>query len=606
MQKLHTSKIIILLLLTLVLVACQRDQGQITHEGKDIINWRSEWNDQVLGEAKKNHKLILLNLEASWCHWCHVMKQETYQNQEIADLINKEFIAVRVDQDTNSYLSNRYKDYGWPATIMFDSNGREIIKRAGFIEPSLMLQLLKRVVANPSPEEDYSKEIVYASSTSLDKQTKKKLEDNFWNSLDLKLGALKIGQKFIDRDSLEYALLLSKEENLDANYKKQSLQSIQVTLHNALDIMDDVWGGFYQYSTYGDWKHPHYEKLTEVQAEYLRIYSLAQLYYPSPEYLQAIKSTINYMNLFLRDKSGAYYSSQDADLKAGIKANDYYALKNLERRAQGLPRIDKTIYASKNGLMIEALAYAYKATGETRFLAQAIKAANSINKTLLVHNQQAYKHSSTDSQIYLADNLNMAKALLSLYEVTADRTWLNQAIAVGIYIFKNFQDQEHPGYLSTSKAARRANQRLDSILKPTPVLAENIKLARFFNLLKHYSGNQKFGEEALRTMQYLGSHDVAFETLSEPGILIVDIEMNKDPVHFTIVGSKRDKIASKLFKRALSYPSSYARIEWYDPQESRLLNHDVEYPKMAQAAAFSCINHACSLPIYDPEELFSL
>jgi len=78
------------------------------------------------------------------------MDKETYSNPAIQKLINETFLAIGVDQDSRPDISNRYEDYGWPATIIFDSNGNEIVKRRGFIPPEQMESMLKAVIADPT------------------------------------------------------------------------------------------------------------------------------------------------------------------------------------------------------------------------------------------------------------------------------------------------------------------------------------------------------------------------------------------------------------------------------------------------------------------------
>src|SRR5688572_17531083 len=98
------------------------------------LDWQP-WSPEIFERAKKENKLLVLDLEAIWCHWCHVMEEKTYANPEVAKILTEKFLLIRVDQDSRPDLSKRYADYGWPATIFFDGNGRELAKRAGFIAP---------------------------------------------------------------------------------------------------------------------------------------------------------------------------------------------------------------------------------------------------------------------------------------------------------------------------------------------------------------------------------------------------------------------------------------------------------------------------------------
>src|SRR5438105_2809696 len=89
---------------------------------KNGIHWEP-WSQEIFARAKKENKFVLLDVEAVWCHWCHVMDEQTYSDPEVARLLNDKYIAVRVDQDSRPDLSSRYEDYGWPATVVFDAKG---------------------------------------------------------------------------------------------------------------------------------------------------------------------------------------------------------------------------------------------------------------------------------------------------------------------------------------------------------------------------------------------------------------------------------------------------------------------------------------------------
>src|SRR2546430_13534532 len=101
------------------------------------IAWQP-WSDAAFEQARREKKFVMLDLEAVWCHWCHVMDETTYQDETVKRLMAERYIAVRVDQDSRPDLSNRYEDYGWPATIVFGPDGGEIVKRRGYLVPGQM------------------------------------------------------------------------------------------------------------------------------------------------------------------------------------------------------------------------------------------------------------------------------------------------------------------------------------------------------------------------------------------------------------------------------------------------------------------------------------
>src|SRR3984957_19873744 len=109
------------------------------------------WNDDVFRQARTQQRFVLLDLEAIWCHWCHVMDETTYQDRDVGGLIAQKYIAVRVDQDSDPALAARYQDYGWPATIVLAADGSEIVKRRGYLPPAAMAALLAAIIKDPSP-----------------------------------------------------------------------------------------------------------------------------------------------------------------------------------------------------------------------------------------------------------------------------------------------------------------------------------------------------------------------------------------------------------------------------------------------------------------------
>src|SRR3954464_7392058 len=143
----------------------------------DEIKW-VQWKDDIFTQAKAENRLVLLDLGAVWCHWCHVMDEITYGDADVARIIGKHFIAVRVDQDSRPDLSNRYEDYGWPATILFSSVGGEIAKRSGYIPPKPMASMLQAFVEDPTPGPSVQPEAgpVASEGTRLSNEQREQME----------------------------------------------------------------------------------------------------------------------------------------------------------------------------------------------------------------------------------------------------------------------------------------------------------------------------------------------------------------------------------------------------------------------------------------------
>lgn len=554
--------------------------------GKSLIQWLDS-DQQAFRLAREQNKPVLLYLEAVWCHWCHVIDQQTYGDPAVARLVNDSFIPLRIDQDSRPDLANRYRDYGWPATIFFTPDGIDMVKRQGFIAPEPFARLLQAIIDDPSPEAAAALVQGEAATASSD------LPDDLRSELlrrhlarhDPILGGLNKGTKSLDRDSVEYDLVLAADGDSDAGIRARR------TLDGALALIDPVWGGVYQYSTFQDWKHPHFEKLTTIQGEYLRIYALAWAQFSDPRYLQAAHSIQGYIATFLTDSSGGFYASQDSDLVQGQKASGYFALDNEQRRALGVPKVDTQLYARETGSVIEALATLYEFERDPKILATLHQAA-SWASTARGLGKGGFRHGEIDSAgPYLGDSLAMGRAFLALYKATANRSWLQQASDAADFIDANFR---YPtgGFASAVAAG--------AVIQPVPQIDENISTARFVNLLGQIQGSERHQAMGKQAMLYLSQQGVAARRITEPGILLVDHELNHDPLHLTVIGSKDDPVARQLFQATLDQPGWYKRAEWWDQSEGKLPNPDVSYPPLKRPAAFVCTDNRCSLPIYQP------
>ncbi len=153
------------------------------------VKWQ-DWSNDIFQKAQAEHKFVLLDLEAIWCHWCHVMDEKTYSQPEVRALLNDKFITVKVDQDSRPDLSNRYGDYGWPATVVFNSTGKEAEIRQGFIPPKEMMAMLNDVVKHPNVQKTkIEKPTTFSKEGSLTPALRKELEKAHADGYDTKDGA---------------------------------------------------------------------------------------------------------------------------------------------------------------------------------------------------------------------------------------------------------------------------------------------------------------------------------------------------------------------------------------------------------------------------------
>ena len=549
------------------------------------------WSDAVFSQAKHEKRFVLLDLEAVWCHWCHVMDVTTYRDPKVQALLQSKYLTVRVDQDSRPDLSNRYEDYGWPATVVFDGAGHEIVKRQGYLTPAEMASMLQAIIDDPTPgpSVQVEKEIAFAENPLLANSLRAQLEKDYLAGYDAKQGSWGTDQKYLDVDSVELAI--DRAAHGDAHAETMAKQ----TLDAQLQLLDPVWGGVYQYSTDGVWSKPHFEKIMSVQAENLRIYAEAYAQWHDPKYLRAAQAIQQFLTTFLTSPDGAFYTSQDADVVERQHSANYFALNDQERRKRGIPRVDTHIYARENGWAITALASLYEVTADRKALEQAVRAADWVTQHRALP-AGGFLHGAKDAGgPFLGDSIAMTRAYLTLYRVTADRKWLKDATASMGYIDRTFRSARGAGLVSSSSATDHAYQ-------PHPQRDENVAVARAANLLFHATGDAKYRTISDVAMRYLAAPPLATR-LPVASVLLADYEVTRSPLHLTVVGPKDDPAAKVLFQAALQYPSFYKRLEWWDTREGKLPNPDVRYPSVSRAAAYVCTERTCSAPIFRAEEV---
>ena len=557
------------------------------------VRWHTS-SDEAFALARREHRLVILDLEAVWCHWCHVMERETYANPDVRKVLNESYVALKIDQDANPDISARYGDWGWPATIVFAADGSEIVKRRGYIEPQRMLSMLKAIVADPSPGPsvvDVSP-VVAGSTSALTEAQRKKLTDDFLSFYDAKNGGWGDGQRYVDAQAMELAIAIA--QGGDAGAPTMARQ----TLDANINLLDPVWGGVYQYSVESDWKSPHFEKIMSFQADDLRLYALAYANWHEPKYLDSTQAIQRYLTNFLLSPDGAFYVSQDADLSHEVDGHVYYALDDAARRKLGLPRIDRHLYTRENGWAIAALCRVHDILGDAQALATAERAA----RWVLIHRALpggGFRHDEKDrTGPYLADNIAMVQALLNLYRSSGKREWLTRAEAALGFIETRFRAADG-GYV-TAPAPKGA---AGVFAKPLRIVDENIALARVANLGYRVTSRKRDQSISEQAMRFATAPAVLQSREFLPGLILADREIGHEPIHIAIVGGKDDSTAQALQSAALRYPADYLRVDWWDRREGPLPNPDVTYPKLAKPAAFACTGNACSLPVFAPDQI---
>src|SRR5271163_879388 len=206
------------------------------------ISWHSTWNEALFAQAADEHRFVLLDLHAVWCHWCHVMDETTYSDAQVGELIGAHYIAVSIDADSDPDLTSRYGNWGWPATIVLAPDGTEIVKRRGYIPPQQMASLLQAIIDDPSPGPSVQTTAPLGSTrmTQLTSKQKTELLKTYNELYDGDDGGWGRIHKLIYADSLELAYTQADASRSDLN--AIGTRRARMTLDNNLLLIDPVWG----------------------------------------------------------------------------------------------------------------------------------------------------------------------------------------------------------------------------------------------------------------------------------------------------------------------------------------------------------------------------
>jgi uncharacterized protein len=565
-----------------------------------LVQWRS-WGPEALEEARKKNRLVLLSLSAVWCHWCHVMDETTYSNDEIISYINEHFIPVRVDADLRPDIDSLYNQGGWPSTAILTPQG-EVISGGSYLPPEEMLARLKRTAALFSTDRstimDRIKELKTMKELGRiretgpgslpDKGEFDKIVQVLKDSFDTIHGGFGHNQKFPNPDAIDF-LLSRYARNKDESIKKIVTKTLDETAKGG--IHDKVDGGFFRYATRPDWSEPHYEKMLEVNAGLIRNYAEASLVFDNKEYLAVVRESIRFVQARLYDPaSRALYGSQDAD-------ESYY--KKQDRKGLRPPFVDKTTYADSSSLMISALVVAYNATEEALYLDMAVKSAEFLLRNMKANSDgvfHAFHNGAPSLKGLLSDNALFGSAMLDLYNTTGEKRYLRTAQEIGRLVIGRYE-----------RATKRLRATLETPIKK-PITAgilsdmnENLANYRAVRFLSRLAFTGEYEKLKVVRDSVAASISREYETFSPHAGTYgtVLLWMVGEPVQITILADGEG---------ARNYLSTINRF--FVPEKAvrvLSLSEDVKEIKKLkyplQEAVYLCVGKRCSAPITSAEGL---
>ena len=303
------------------------------------VNWYP-WNEKSLNKAKKEDKPIFLSIGYSTCHWCHVMEKESFEDEETAEIMNDNFISIKVDREERPDIDSAYMNFvtattgsgGWPLNVFLTPEGVPFFggtyfpntKKYGMVTfKEILISIAQKYKQEKRSLNDAAKKIANALQKSLGRRWMEEpselnlkpveiYNENFLESFDIKNGGSKGAPKF--------PITLELLFNL---YQKKNMAETLFTLRKMGNggIFDHLEGGFHRYSVDNHWLVPHFEKMLYDNALLLEAYSQAYVMTKDVFYKEKASMIYNYLMKKLYNGKG-FYAAQDADSE-GVEGKFY-------------------------------------------------------------------------------------------------------------------------------------------------------------------------------------------------------------------------------------------------------------------------------------------
>ena len=294
------------------------------------VNWYA-WGDKAFKRAKDENRLIFLSIGYSTCHWCHVMERESFENRDIAKVLNQYFVSIKLDREEHPDIDRYYQDIytlmngrggGWPLTIVMTPD-RGVFFSATYMPPERLKSILLTLhdaYVNKKAEVLKSVESIKNALSSIKRSKRskvadpsKKIVDSFVKNIslvyDFKYKGIGTAPKFPHATTIDTLLNIYR-----INGNKEALKMATDMLKAMANggIYDQIEGGFYRYSTDKMWMIPHFEKMLYTNAELLEAYANGYFLTKNELFKDVAVNTIkNIKDRFFKD--GLYMSASDAD-----------------------------------------------------------------------------------------------------------------------------------------------------------------------------------------------------------------------------------------------------------------------------------------------------
>ncbi|WP_062056497.1 thioredoxin domain-containing protein [Aquimarina longa] len=431
------------------------------------VDW-NPWGELALKQAKEENKLIIISIGYAACHWCHVMEHESFEDPKVAEIMNANYINIKVDREERPDIDQVYMSAiqlmtgsgGWPLNIIALPDGRPVWGGTYFPKGN-WIDALKQItnLYQKQPE----KLIEYATKLEQGIKAIDLIEVNTeainfdpsfitssvkeWSSdFDHQKGGTKRVPKFMMPNNYQFLLRYGYQTKDKAllEYVKNTLKKISYG-----GVYDHIGGGFSRYSTDGKWHVPHFEKMLYDNAQLVSLYSDAFLITKDPWFKDVVYETLDFVSKELTNTEGAFYSSLDADSKTTdgkLEEGAFYVWTKEELKK--ILEDDYNLFASyyninsyghwekENYVLIRNESnqqFCKKNNISNTTLTQKV---SQWKKTLFNEREKRFKP-RLDDKTLTSWNALMLKGYLDAYSVFGEKDFLNVAIKNATFIKNN-------------------------------------------------------------------------------------------------------------------------------------------------------------------------
>ncbi|MBW2962424.1 thioredoxin domain-containing protein [Mesonia aestuariivivens] len=454
----------------------------LLQHAKNPVHWQP-WSDSTLQFSKDNNKLLLISIGYSACHWCHVMEKECFEDQEVASLMNQNFINIKIDREERPDIDQIYMSAlqimtghgGWPLNIVALPDGRPVWGATYLPKKKWMgslNQLKDLYIKAPEHIEDYAEKLSTgmqqlnsivkndSSKQVFHKDQITSLVNSWKNKFDLTNGGFKSAPKFMMPNNLSFLLEYAVQQKNDEVLNFVEFSLLQMAQRG---IYDQIGGGFSRYAVDEKWHIPHFEKMLYDNAQLVDLYSDAFTVFNHEKFKQVVGETLSFIENELTHQKGYFFSALDADsLNDNHEKEEGAFYRWTKEELQSILKDDFDVFSAffnintkgyweNNHYILFQTETEETIAHQFNISVKELKERIEQSKNKLFQHRQQRAYPSLDDKCITSWNALMIKAYAKAYRIFKKNSYLKTAEFATDFIIKNLFDDHHKLYRNFKK-----------------------------------------------------------------------------------------------------------------------------------------------------------